>query len=90
MQQIDTVECLLGTLQQMNAVTREISVRSDAGIELFDVPPDSLVFLRGEQIKLRLIQPGDRVRVTFVKISGSRIAKILEVQPESDLSSPQV
>jgi hypothetical protein len=89
MQSIDTVECLLGTLQQVDAVTREIFVRTDAGVELIDVPPDSLVFLRGDQIKLRLLQPGDRVRVTYVKTLGSRIAKRLEVQPESDLSSPQ-
>jgi hypothetical protein len=90
MQQIETVECVLGVLQQIDAIAREIAVLSDIGVTVFNVPPDCPIFLRGEQIKLRMLQPDDRIRVTFAKCREFLLAKSLDVQPDSDSSSPKV
>jgi hypothetical protein len=37
--------------------------------------------LRGERVKLRLIQPQDRVRVKYTEYSGARVADTIEVRP---------
>lgn len=90
MQQIDTVEYVLGSLQQVDAVAREIVVLSDRGTVIFDVPPDCPIYLRGEAIKLRMVQPEDRVRVTFARCREYLVARLLEVQPIIDSPSVKV
>lgn len=92
MQQFDTIvtiECVLGTVRQIDAIAREIVVLSNLGMTAFDVPPDCPIFLRGEQIKLRMIQPDDRIRVTFSKCREFLVANALDVQPDGDSSSPK-
>ena len=46
-----------------------------------DVRPDCVITLRGERVKLRLIQPRDRVRVEYTEHPGARVADTIEVQP---------
>jgi hypothetical protein len=46
-----------------------------------DIPPNCVITLRGERVKLRLIQPRDRVRVKYVEHLGARVADAIEVQP---------
>jgi hypothetical protein len=64
-------------------VGREILVQLPTGLALFDVPCDCRIVLRGEPIKLRVVQPGDQVRVTFAGRQGMLTARMLEVQPDS-------
>jgi hypothetical protein len=47
----------------------------------FDVPPVCVITLRGERVKLRLIQPRDRVRVAYTESRGVRVAVAIDVQP---------
>ena len=45
----------------------------------FDVPPGCPVVLRGDPVKLRMVLPGDLVRVTYEEVRGSRVARLVEV-----------
>ena len=67
-----------GTVLSVDTVNRELTVLSRAVRVAFDVPPGCPIVLRGERVKLRLVQPGDRVRVTA---DGPRVASAVEVQP---------
>jgi hypothetical protein len=79
-------ECALGTVQSVDPLGREISVLLPTGRAVFYVPSDCPTYLRGERIKLRIVQPGDEVRVTFVREGGVLFAKALEVRPPADYS----
>ena len=72
-----------GTVQRTDLVGREITVILPEGLAVFDVPSDCPILLRGERIKLRLIQPRDQVRVAIAVHQGRQIAQLLEVQPDS-------
>lgn len=74
-----------GLVQCVDIVDRELIVLLPTGLAVFDVPSSCAVLLRGESIKFRVIQPGDRVRVRFVDCQGSKVAQMLEVPPNGDL-----
>lgn len=82
-QAIATAERTQGAVQRVDTVGREISVLLPTGLAIFDVPPDCCILLRGEPVKLRMIQPGDQVRITVANHQGMLIAKLLDVQPDS-------
>jgi hypothetical protein len=44
-----------------------------------------LVKLRGERIKLRIIQPGDVVRMSFVRRGDRFVAQRVEIAPVNSL-----
>ena len=70
-----------GVVRRVDPVGREVEVHT-AGIPVsLDVRPDCVITLRGERVKLRLIQPRDRVRVKYTEHSGARVADTIEVQP---------
>jgi hypothetical protein len=75
-----------GTIQRVDTLGREITVLLSTGLEVFYVPPDCPIVLHGERIKLRMIQPRDKVRVTFVRSRGMLVVKLLEVQPDCGFS----
>jgi hypothetical protein len=68
-----------GTLQNVDLIAREMSVRVDGSVMAFDLPPDCTVLLNQERVKLRLLQPTDRVRVTFWDTNGRHQARLVEV-----------
>lgn len=74
-----------GTVQRTDLVGREITVLLPEGLRVFDVPSDCPILLRGEPVKLRLIQPRDQVRVAIACHQGRQVAQLLEVQPDSRL-----
>ena len=75
-----------GTVQHVDTLGREITVLLSTGLKVFYVPPDCPIVLRGERIKLRMIQPRDQALVTFDRSCGMLVAKLLEVQPDSGFS----
>jgi hypothetical protein len=75
-----------GAVQRVNTVEREISVLLPTGFAVFEVPSDCPILLRGEPIKLRLIQPRDHVRIAYAELQGRLIAHLLEVQPDTGFS----
>jgi hypothetical protein len=69
-----------GVVRRVDPVGREVEVHV-AGIPVsLDVRSDCVITLRGERVKLRLIQPRDRVRVKYTAHSGTRVAATIEVQ----------
>ena len=87
---IADAECANGAIQRVDTVGREVSVLLPTGVAVFDVPTDCPVHLRGEPIKLRLLQPRDHVRVTFSDRQGRLVAQFLEAQPDTSLARSQL
>ena len=70
-----------GIVHRVDPISRELDIHS-AGVAInCDVPRDCPITLRGERVKLRLIQPRDRVRILLLESDGSRVAEVIEVQP---------
>lgn len=70
-----------GIVRRVDPTGREVEVQIAGTPVSFDVRPDCVVTLRGERVKLRLIQPRDRVRVAYTECRGTRVADAIEVQP---------
>lgn len=75
-----------GTIQSVDTLGREIAVLIASGLEVFYVPPDCPTYLRGERIKLRIVQSQDEVRVTLQKHREHFVVKLLEIWPNTDRS----
>jgi hypothetical protein len=69
-------------VREVNVVAREILASTAAGEIAIDVPCDCPIMLRGQRIKLRLVQPGDSVAVSLVTSAGRYAASRVLVQPE--------
>jgi len=63
-----------GTVRQVDLLNREIQVQVDDALRSFDVPPGCEISLAGERVKLRLLQPFDRVRVGYTQRGESSVA----------------
>ena len=72
-----------GVIRRVDPVSREVEVHVGGTTVSFDVRPDCVITLRGERVKLRLIQPRDRVRVMYTERQGTRIADAVEVSTDS-------
>jgi hypothetical protein len=70
-----------GVVRRVDPVGREVEVAVAGATVSFDVRPDCVITLRGERVKLRLVQSLDRVRVAYTETRGTRVADAIEVQP---------
>lgn len=70
-----------GVVHRVDPVCREVELHAGTAIISLDVPPDCVISLRGERVKLRLLQPRDRVCVSYKETQGNRAAEAIEVQP---------
>lgn len=68
-----------GIIQQVDTVNRELQVLVADTPVCFDVPLDCAVILNDERVKLRLLLPTDRVRITYAEAQGRRTARLVEV-----------
>lgn len=69
-----------GPIQAIDLVSRTVAVLlHEDGFLIFDVPPHCEVRLNGERVKLRLLQPGDRVQIVFCRKRGILTAMSLNV-----------
>ena len=71
-------------MREVNGLAREILLLTAAGEIAIDVPCDCEIVLRGQRIKLRLVQPGDSVAVSLVNRAGRYVASRIIVQPEQN------
>jgi hypothetical protein len=69
-----------GVIQCVDTLGRQITVQLVSGLEVFYVPPDCPITLRGEHVKLRMIQARDQARLTYDN-GELLVVKQLEVQP---------
>jgi len=79
------IERLQGIVQEVNLLDRDLTVYSGMKAAVVDVPPDCPVFLHGERIKLRLLQPSDIVSIAFVRRDERLVAQKVEVEPTVSL-----
>jgi hypothetical protein len=70
-----------GIVRGVDTVSRELAALVGGAAVTIDVPPGCPVTLHGERVKLRMVQPGDSVRVTYAEVRGSLVARAVEVQP---------
>jgi hypothetical protein len=65
----------------VDPVNRELAALVEGVLVTIYVPPTCDVILRGERIKLRMVQPRDRVRVTYTEFANPIVARAIEVLP---------
>jgi hypothetical protein len=70
-----------GIVQEVDLVSRVVHVLLPSGLQAVDVPPRCPVILHGEAVKLRLVQPGDRVRLAYLPRNSAFVATSLAIQP---------
>jgi hypothetical protein len=75
-----TTSQISGIIDDIDLVNRQLALRSCFGPKSVDVPPTCRILLRGEPVKLRLLQPGDYIKVTLSKSASSSAAQQIEVQ----------
>jgi hypothetical protein len=68
-------------VQRVDPVNRELgAVVRGVPMSIY-VPANCQIVLRGERIKFRMVQSGDRARVTYTGRSDFPVARLVEVQP---------
>ena len=71
---------LRAVIQRIDLVNREVAVIADGARQVVTVPSNCAVLLRGEPVKLRMLQPGDLVKVAFYSRAGEAVARTIEVE----------
>lgn len=66
---------------RIDPVNRELAALVEGACVTIYVPPDCEVILRGERVKLRMVQPRDRLRVAYTQLTDSLVAREIEVSP---------
>lgn len=69
-----------GLLQKVDLVNRVVTLARTEDALTFDVPPTCEVLLNGERVKLRLLQPRDRLSVTYCRQPGGFMALSLDAR----------
>jgi hypothetical protein len=70
-----------GTVCRVNTISRELDLFMNRGRSVFDVPPDCAIILRGERVRLRMVQARDIVRVTYAVGGSQPAARTIDVLP---------
>jgi hypothetical protein len=68
-------------VHRVDPVNRELAALVEGVLVTIYVPPDCAVVLHGERVKLRMVQPRDRVHVAYTELADSLVARAIEVQP---------
>jgi hypothetical protein len=74
-------------VQKVDPINRELIATIDDVPMTIYVPPGCNVLLRGERVKLRLVQARDRVRIHCRKVRDALVATDIVVQPAYQASS---
>jgi hypothetical protein len=74
-------------VRRVDPINRELAAQVNGVLVSIYVPPACDVMLRGERIKLRMVQPWDRVRVTYTQRANSMIASAIVVQSDHPTST---
>lgn len=67
-----------GVIRQVDAINRDMILLAGGRQELVDVPSHCSIVLNGETVKLRLLQPGDHVRIIYLDQNNIRTAQCIE------------
>jgi hypothetical protein len=75
------LDCV-GVVHRVDTVNRELTVFVNDELLTFDVPIGCPVILHGEPVKLRMVQPQDRVKIAHASRGSLCVALTIEVQPD--------
>jgi hypothetical protein len=78
-EQAPAVPEVAGVIQDVDALAREIRLLTADGERVVDVPPECAVYLNGERVKLRLLQPSDHARAACTAAGGRLVALSVRV-----------
>ena len=68
-----------GVIERVDVRARELTLRLDGVAQVFGLPPGCPLFLHGEAVKLRLLQPADRAHVFYTREDGALVAHTVRV-----------
>jgi hypothetical protein len=68
-----------GAINSINAPCREMTVAVGASIRHFDIAAECSVWLHGERVKLRILQPADPVQISYALHDGECLAMQIRV-----------
>jgi hypothetical protein len=77
--QRDNIIEIRGPLQRIDPASRQVEVLVQGTVRVVDVPTACGVFLNGERVKLRLLQPLDRAHLICAPGEGTWIAESIRV-----------
>lgn len=70
---------LSGMIHRLDLMNRELEMLTNMRRTAVVVPPGCVVLLRGEPVKLRILQPGDFIEVAFFMRGSMRVAREIKV-----------
>jgi hypothetical protein len=76
-------EVVHGILQRIDLINREVTLRTEQSSITFSVSADCEVLLNGERVKLRLLQPRDRARISYCSQEEGWAAASVEARTRS-------
>jgi hypothetical protein len=68
-----------GVIESVDVPARELTVRIDGTLWLFDLAPECSLLLHGEPVKLRLLQSADRAHVFYAHEGDELMAYLVRV-----------
>lgn len=76
----DKLEQADGIIQAVDVPRRELLILREGAPWVFDVAPDCAIWLHGERVKLRLLQPLDHVCVVYAGTPTGPKARAIRVE----------
>ena len=70
-----------GVVLRVDTINRELVVFAGGARVVVDVPAGCRIVLRGEPVRLRMLQPFDRIQAACTASGGLPVAHSIEVQP---------
>jgi hypothetical protein len=69
-----------GVVCRVDTINRELVIRTGTALMTFEAPCRCTIELHRESVKLRMVQPRDRVKIIYTDGRGSLVARSIEVQ----------
>jgi len=69
----------IGIIQVVDVPGRALTILVDGVPTVFDIAPDCAIALRGERVKLRLVQPNDNAHICYRRTPDGLSALAVEV-----------
>jgi hypothetical protein len=72
-------EQAVGTIQAVDVPGRTLTLLVNGVSTIFDIAPDCAIVLRGERVKLRLVQASDTAHLVYRETADGLRAQVIEV-----------
>ena len=74
-----SMEQAVGTIQAVDVPGRTLTMLVSGVSRTFDIAPDCAIVLRGERVKLRLVQPSDTAHLVYCQTAEGLQVQVVEV-----------